>query len=718
MKAASQPDPRNTIRHPSMQPGDGPEGLHGQSEAEPAAVGLAQTVSPLIARGMLLLLLGACERQDGSVPTSPRSGALENRLFDFADGAAFDQGLENVRVEVTFGTFDRLRGIPFVLIATGIVGVDSRRARVEGSVVLESGPFLIESSTFVATDHPGLQPGRRIDFDEMEIAAADGRLTLTNTRSGVTSTSAPPSKRYSFVLVLTDDQRWDTLDVMPVVLERMAARGVTFTNAVLTTPVCSPARASFHSGGYQSHNTGLLTNGLPLGGEDRFDDSRTLATTLQESGYKTGFVGKYLNFYPAMGPYVPPGWTRWVGHRWAANDWYDYSVVAGSSGAEPGTGETNFPNDYLTDYQTDAALDFIRENSNSPFFLFVNPHAPHAPATPAPGDGALFPNFVHRGRAYLEDDLSDKPQWVRDAVPFDQTTRDEFHREQLRSLQAVDRMMGALLDAIESRGRLDSTVFIFTSDNGLLWGEHGLTGKAKPYEEALRVPLVVLFPSAEPREVENLVAANLDVPATILDLAGASPETDGLTLMPLLLGEATPWRVELLIENAALERNEPLLWAGLLIERGPERWKYVEYGTGEKELYDLVGDPFEEQSVHLEFPHLVDEFGRRLAPLKGLAIVDTAAPDGVVGQDYFFALQSWGGEGARYWSIAEGLLPEGTSLDPSTGVVSGIPAEAGEWKVVLRLESDAIAAHSGVPQSFLRELDFRVLPPASTSSWK
>jgi hypothetical protein len=299
---------------------------------------------------------------------------------------------------------------------------------------------------------------------------------------------------------------------------------------------------------------------------------------------------------------------------------------------------------------------------------------------------------------------------VREAAPFDQPARDEFHRDQLRSLQAVDRMMGALLDAIEARGRLDSTVFIFTSDNGLLWGEHGLTGKAKPYEEALRVPLVVLFPSAEAREVENLVAANLDVPATILDLAGASPKTDGLSLRPLLLGQVIPWREELLIENAALERNEPLLWAGLLVERGLERWKYVEYGTGEKELYDLVGDPFEEHSVHLEFPHLIEEFGLRLARQKGLAIVDTVAPTGVVGQDYFFALQSWGGKGALRWSVAEGLLPEGTSLDPSTGVVSGIPAVPGEWKAVLRLESDAIAAHSGVPQSFLRELVFRVLP--------
>src|SRR5262249_14115081 len=150
-----------------------------------------------------------------------------------------------------------------------------------------------------------------------------------------------------------------------------------------------------------------------------------------------------------------------------------------------------------------------------PFFLYLAFDAPHAPAIPAEQDASLYPTFVHRGRAYREPDISDKPPRIADAAThYDADADDEFHRNQLRSLGAVDRAVSDVIARITMRGLLDDTVFVFTSDNGLLWGEHHLTGKAQPYEEAIRIPLVVVVPGIAPRVDGHLVAMNLDVPAT------------------------------------------------------------------------------------------------------------------------------------------------------------------------------------------------------------
>ena len=118
------------------------------------------------------------------------------------------------------------------------------------------------------------------------------------------------NQRFNFVIFLTDDQRWDTLWAMPILQEKLAARGVTFTNAYTSNPVCCPSRASLLAGGFYSHNTGVLTNTMPNGGAYRFRDDRTLPRLLQKSGYKTMLVGKYLNDYELMAPYVPPGWRE------------------------------------------------------------------------------------------------------------------------------------------------------------------------------------------------------------------------------------------------------------------------------------------------------------------------------------------------------------------------------------------------------------------------
>ncbi|MFQ5864385.1 MAG: sulfatase-like hydrolase/transferase [bacterium] len=534
---------------------------------------------------------------------------------------------------------------------------------------------------------------------------------------------ARPSQKdpYNFVVILTDDQRWDTVGdagvnaeiremfgrtIMPEVEQYLVAKGVLFWNAFVTTPLCCPDRASTLAGGFYAHNTGVLTNRPPNGGAQKFKDSETLSTLLQNAGYQTAFIGKYMNGYPSIDPegYVPPGWTRFVA-TFKKDSWLKYSVVMGRSGSSPSIGVIEDQTQYITDFQKDQALDFLEQYGDSPFLLYFSTHAPHAPATPAAGDEQLFSGYTYRGRAYGETDLSDKPAWVRkqaEEFETERDARDEFHRKQLRSLQAVDRAVGAIVRKIEEKGVLDRTVLIFTSDNGYLWGEHKLWAKNKPYEEAIRVPFVVVVPGVNSRTDERLVVANLDLGPTIFDLAGILKETDGLSLVPLLQDPNAPWREDFLVERF----GGSALFAGLRTEQ----WKYVEYGTGDTELYDMLDDSYEEESKHNDPLHqgLVDELDARLEPLKGLVMTVFSAPKAQVGQPYSFQLTAWGGEEPYTWSIVAGQLPQGLTLESSDGLIHGTPLTKEKQKVSIKVEDSSIATQTGQPQSFVSEFKFIV----------
>ena len=259
--------------------------------------------------------------------------------------------------------------------------------------------------------------------------------------------------------MVTDDQRWDTLWAMPILQQKLVSRGVTFTNAFVTTPLCCPSRASLLSGGYYPHDVGVLTNTLPNGGaEKEWDDSETLGTMLQSAGYRTALVGKYLNRYEQIAPRVPPGWDHWAASG-IVDNFYSYEVVIGSSGAESTRGSVTRQTQYVTDFQRDQAVEFIRAKADRPFFVYLSTSAPHGPATPAPGDEGLFATFTPQSGTVLEEDRSDKPQWVQNQKNSPGSLR-TFAQEQLRSLQAVDRAIGAVIDAVEEVGQLDRTVFM------------------------------------------------------------------------------------------------------------------------------------------------------------------------------------------------------------------------------------------------------------------
>ncbi|MBI2841359.1 MAG: sulfatase [Acidobacteria bacterium] len=526
----------------------------------------------------------------------------------------------------------------------------------------------------------------------------------------------------NIVFILTDDQRWDSAtmsdggrEVMPNLRQELISDGVLFSNAFVSTPLCCPDRASLLAGGYYAHNTGVLTNELPNGGFEKFVDRDSLAVRLRQAGYETALVGKYINKYALTDAYVPPGWSSFAAlHQ--MRSWFDYDVVLGNGTPdEPVHGSVVVSSQYLTRYLAQRATDFIESSSGeAPFFLYYAPVAPHEPATPAPGDENVFADFAYKGRSAGEGDLTDKPRYVRDlAKTYDATQIELFARQQIRSLQSVDRSIAAIVNAVRRKGLLEETVFIFTSDNGYLWGEHRLSGKAYPYEESIHVPLVIRMPGVTPRVEDKPVVTNVDIGATISDLAGLNRVTDGISLRPLLEDPSTAWRTEFLIQGFG-----DLRWSGMRGSYGGRVWKYVEHASGERELYDLKADPFERSSRHKQTNKTVREviksFSAKVAAARGLTVLDSLLPDAQGGATYAYPMSIWGGRAPFHWSVVEGQLPPGLALDPSTGLIKGAPMPGpGGARFRLRVEDSSTSAYSGLPQSYEQWLNLAVRDPQS-----
>ena len=416
------------------------------------------------------------------------------------------------------------------------------------------------------------------------LAAVAVSLCLAPTAMAQDEQTDPPS----ILLIVTDDQRWDTLWAMPEVQRSLVAPGVNFEESFTTSSLCCPSRASILTGQYP-HTTGVYRQALPHGGFKGFRDTTTIATELHDAGYRTGFFGKYLDSYQhdALTGYVPPGWDRWV--AFVHSQFFDYGLTVDGTVNR----REHEPDDYSTDVLAAHTEGFIR-GTEGPLFALFAPAAPHAPATPAPVDRSGFDDLPEwRPPSFDEEDRSDKPNYVRALHPVG-VGRTEgleiLRRDQYRSLQSVDRAVGRLLAALEDTGRLDDALVIFTSDNGLLWGEHRWLKKEVPYEEAIRVPLIVRADAivGETRTDDHLVA-NIDLAPTIAAAAGVElPNADGRSLVPLLEGRAETWRGALLIEHMRGTNPIPTYCAVRT-----SRYLFASYETGERELYDLEADPFQ-----------------------------------------------------------------------------------------------------------------------------
>jgi N-acetylglucosamine-6-sulfatase len=406
--------------------------------------------------------------------------------------------------------------------------------------------------------------------------------------------------RPNVVLIVTDDQRYDTLHVMPAVQRLLMSKGMTLRRAIVTNPLCCPARATILTGRY-SHTTGVYSNRGPNGGWSSFrpSESSTIATALDAVGYRTGLIGKYVNGYAGGGTNVPPGWDRWFAFAQDNSLYFNYAVIDDAAGP----GKVTFgarAQDYSTDVIRRRAIAFIRSTPpGTPLFLMATPYAPHGNYTAAPRhDGNLAGLPVHLGPAVNEADMSDKPRYLRGRRLLSAKRLRARTRNQLETLLAVDGMVSRIVDVLQRTGRAQNTLIIFTSDNGNSNYEHRWSSKLVPYEESIRVPFVISYPGRiPPGTVSNSLVSNVDITPTIVDFAGASLAADGVSLRPLLTGAASSVRGSVLLEHVEGVTAVPT-YCGV---RTPSL-TFVHYATGEEELYDLIKDPRQLQNVALRRP--------------------------------------------------------------------------------------------------------------------
>jgi arylsulfatase A-like enzyme len=441
-------------------------------------------------------------------------------------------------------------------------------------------------------------PPYQIDLDTHTLPNGPADLTAAaRDTAGNDTVSAPvpvtvfnqPRLPMNIVFILTDDQRANTMAQMPLTMSLIGNPGVRFVNAFATTPLCCPARATILTGLY-THNHNVRSNGAPYGAP-AFADASTIATWLQAAGYRTALVGKYLNLYnkKTPWPYQAPGWSYWSVFK--APNYYSYRLVENYK--EVLYGSTTSA--YSTKVIARKAVAFIDSTPPSqPLFLHFAPFAPHEPATPASIDQTLFSTLAKwRPPAFNEADVSDKPLWIRNLPLLTSTvkqTQDNFRLKQLRSLQAVDRAVRDIVNALIRTGRMSNTAIVFASDNGLSWGEHRYRFKNCVYEECIRIPFMVLAPGIPPR-VDSSFVALIDLAPTFAEWTGVTPPfaVNGVSLVGLLANPGRLWRQELLLE--VLGTADPNGIEGLFSGVRTQRYTYAEHTTGELELYDMKVDP-------------------------------------------------------------------------------------------------------------------------------
>ena len=443
------------------------------------------------------------------------------------------------------------------------------------------------------------------------------------------SAPAPAAQPPNVVFILVDDldarSLDDNLDLFPNIAT-LRREGANFEQFLATTPLCCPSRASILRGQY-AHNHGVLQNGGQDGGFQTFHrldrEESTLATWLKTAGYRTGFFGKYLNGYPetASPNHVPVGWDDWNAFAYDTGEeldsfYWDYTLVENGRRVAYGSA----PEDYSTDVIAAKATAFAQSAAaaDTPFFALIAPYAPHQPVIPAERHADLLGDLdLPLPTSFAERDVSDKPAFVRDSPSPQAELQEELmtlRRDRLRSLLAVDELVGSILSTLRDSSVLEDTYVVFASDNGFLLGEHRLWhGKQAPYEESIRVPLIVRGPGiAAGLSIDDL-AQNIDLAPTIGEWAGAATAgfVDGRSIAPLLSAsdpDGVPWRAAALIENFRVPRERERRRDEETIARGSppvppyralrtETLLYVEYETGERELYDLARDPDQLESL-------------------------------------------------------------------------------------------------------------------------
>lgn len=419
-------------------------------------------------------------------------------------------------------------------------------------------------------------------------------------------------ERPNFIIVLTDDQRFDALGIMNSDLktpnmDRIANEGLHFANAFVPTSLCSPSRASLLTG-LPMRTHGVVDNNSAL--SEQFD---TFPRALQRAGYNTALFGKWHMGGDNDAP--RPGFDRWVSFTGQGN-YYPVSPMGEPSYLNV-DGEKIPQQGYITDELTDYAIDWLegRPQKDEPFMLYLGHKAAHAFFEPAERHIGMYDDMDIVDVTPSVEDMTREPMWVQNQrnswhgvdFPYHATlSLPDYKRDYLETLTAVDDSLGRILSWLEESGEAENTYVIFLSDNGFLFGEHGLIDKRNAFEESMRIPLIIWNPEKIREGVTELASVStLDLAPTIIELAGAdaADQLPGRSLSPLLTGTAEEWGDEIIYEYF-WEFNYPHTPTQYAIRDG--RWKYIRlHGVWDTDaLYDLEADPGETNNLINASEHL------------------------------------------------------------------------------------------------------------------
>ncbi|HTM52226.1 MAG TPA: sulfatase [Bryobacteraceae bacterium] len=406
--------------------------------------------------------------------------------------------------------------------------------------------------------------------------------------------------RPNFLFILIDDLRFNALAstghpfVKTPNIDRIGREGVTMTNAFVTTPLCSPSRASYLTGRYvRSHKV--------LGNSDNAALSHKLITwprLLHDAGYETSYAGKW---HMGMDDSPRPGFDRWVSFR-GQGVYNDPPINV--------DGQRIQAKGYVTDILTDYTIEFLKKPRSKPFVAYLAHKAVHGPFTPAERHKDLFASEKIVRTANARDNLDGKPVMQRKidgapAVSPEATgSSDDLIRNQLRCLTAIDEGVGRILKTLEETRQLDNTFIVFTSDNGYFWGDHHLGDKRWAYEESIRIPMFMRYPKRiKAGSKISQIVMNVDMAPTMLELGGAKalPEMQGRSIIPLFKGSVKNWRTSFLSEYFEEPQNKRVpSWQAVR----NDQWKYIHYTglEGMDELYDLKKDSGEMKNLIHDAP--------------------------------------------------------------------------------------------------------------------
>jgi N-acetylglucosamine-6-sulfatase len=427
----------------------------------------------------------------------------------------------------------------------------------------------------------------------------------------------PDQKPLNVVFILSDDHRYDVMSflghpwVETPAMDAMAREGVYFQNAMVTTSLCSPSRASILTGQYM-HNHGVIDNNVATKQGTVF-----FPQYLQAAGYQTGFFGKWHMGGHSDAP--RPGFDKWVsfrgqGHYYPPKHRRNWSLnVDGKSVPQKG-----YITDELTDYAVEWLNDSVKE-SGKPFFMYLSHKGVH---------GMFYPAKRHAGRykdkplpvpvtmADTPDNYRGKPMWLKnqrnswhgvDFAYHQDTDVAEHYRLYCEALLSVDDSIARVRRWLADNDLAENTLVMYMGDNGFQWGEHGLIDKRTAYEASVRVPLVGVCPKLwKPGTKLEQVVANIDVGPTILEAAALTspPNMDGRSFLQLAAGRVQPseWRQNLLYEYY-WEYNFPHTPTTFALRS--QRYKFIQYhGIWDiDELYDLKNDPNEQHNLIFSEPH-------------------------------------------------------------------------------------------------------------------